>query len=379
MRMVPQIIVTALIVSVAIPLAARFVPGTHPWLEGVGLLEPLTTLGIVPAGAAVDATRQAQGNAGARGVLVSASEVVRHVLQDEILSIGSAKGVQSVEASFEVTGRLTALAVAAGDRVATGDVMAELDAEAAQLSVDRARLVLENARKTVVRLEQLAQSGAATTLQRQDAELVLRTAELEQQSAERDLADHRLLAPVSGYVGLIAPQVGDLVTPSTPITRIEDRSRLIIEFRVPERVASLVAVGGPVQATAISWPGQAIEGRIVAVDNRVEETSRTLLVQASIDNADDRLRAGMAIQITMIFTGAEVPAVDPMAVQWGTDGAFVWVVRNTKAARLPIRILQRSDQAVLIDAAFQPGDLVVTEGVQTLRPGADVSLIKPES
>ncbi|MEY3309580.1 MAG: hypothetical protein RLZZ413_3618, partial [Pseudomonadota bacterium] len=68
------------------------------------------------------------------------------------------------------------------------------------------------------------------------------------------------------------------------------------------------------------------------------------------------------------------PAVDPLSIQWGADGAFVWAARDGKALRLPIRILQRNSDAVLVEGDFQPDDLVVTEGVQALRPGSEVQL-----
>lgn len=383
MRLVPQLGIVALIALVAIPLSARFVPGTRPWLDQVGLLQPLALAGIVPAEAADDQGTPPGappgGPAGGRGVQVVADAVQTMALRDVVSAIGSARGVQSVDLSFEITGRLAAIRVAPGSLVAAGDVIADLDAEAAHLQVERARLVLEDAQRTVDRLQQLSQSGTATALQRQEAELALRTAQLGLQSAERDLSNHQLLAPVAGYVGLVAPQVGDLLSPTTPVTRIEDRSSLIVEFRVPERLAALVAVGDPVQATAISTADQVIEGRIVAVDNRVDEASRTLRVEATIGNAEDRLRAGMAFQINLVFTGQDYPAVDPLAIQWGGDGAFVWVVRGGKANRLPIRILQRNADTVLVDAAFEPTDMVVTEGVQPLRPGADVSIAAPRS
>lgn len=379
MRIVTQIIVVTLIAVIAIPMSARFVPGTRPWLDRIGFLQPLAAAGIVSGQAAGDTVATGQAAASGRGVAVIASDLKRETLRDVITAIGSARGVQAVDLSFEGTGRLGAILVAPGDRVAIGDVIAELDAGAALLAVDRARLLLEDRQKTVDRLGQLAQSGATTALQRQEAELALRTADLELRSADRDLSDHKLVAPVAGYVGLIEPQVGDLVSSSTKITRIEDRSSLIVDFRVPERVAALIAVGDPVKATAISTPGEVIEGRIVAVDNRVDEASRTLRMQASISNADDRLRAGMAFQINLVFSGGDYPAVDPLAIQWGAEGAFVWVVRDTKALRVPITILQRNTSTVLIEAAFEPADLVVTEGVQALRPGADVTVTPPRS
>jgi RND family efflux transporter MFP subunit len=383
MKLVPQLVAIVAIVAVAVPLGARFVPGSRPMLDRVGLLAPLTAFGVVPAeGAATDAAGGGAGgapNRGGGGVTVIAAEPDRQVRREVIDAIGSARGAQSVDLSFGVSGRITAVRVAPGDRVESGAVLAEMDAENARLAVERAELMLADAQQTIDRLAQLAQSGTTTSLQRQDAELALRTADLGLQSALRDLEDHRLTAPVSGFVGLIEPQIGDLVTPTTTFTRIEDRASLIVDFRVPERIAARVAVGDIVQATPISTPGGTIEGRIIAVDNRVEETSRTLRVQAGIANTDDRLRAGMAFRISLEFTGDTVPAVSPLAIQWGADGAFVWVVRASKATRVAVRILQRNADAVLIETDLQPGDLVVTEGVQALRPGAEVSISPPRS
>lgn len=379
MKVLPQLAIVALIGAVAVPVSAWLVPGTRPWLDRIGLLQPLADAGIVTTAAEEPAQGRGGPNSSGGGVPVVAGAVQVERLQDVVSAIGSARGVQAVDLSFEITGRLETVVVEPGSRVAAGDVIAQLDAETARLAVERARLVLADAQRTAERLVQLSASGTSTELQRQEADLALRTAELALQSAERDLASHSLLAPIGGYVGLVEAQVGDLVSSSTPITRIEDRSSLIVEFRVPERLAAMVAVGDAVEATAISTPGEVMAGRIVAVDNRVDEASRTLRVQASIGNADDRLRAGMAFQITLTFTGAEHPAVDPLSIQWGAEGAFVWVVRDGKAARQPIRILQRNAETVLVEADLQPSDLVVTEGVQALRPGADVAVTAPRS
>lgn len=378
MKLGVQLLVVALLGAVAVPVSARFVPGTHPWLDRIGLLGPLTTAGLVK----VDEPQEGRPGQGARGageVPVMAVPVKTQSLQDVLSVIGSGQGAQAADLAFSVTGRIIEVPVAPGDRVEAGNVIAQLDAAGAQLSVDRARLVLEDAQRTVDRLGQLAQSGTATSLQRQEAELALRTAELELQIAERTLADHQLLAPIPGVVGLIQPQPGDLVTSATVITRIEDRSTLILDFRVPERLAPLIRLGDTVSASAVSLPDSTVEGRITAVDNRVDEASRTLRVKASIANPGDRLRAGMAFRIDLAFTGVSYPAVDPLSIQWGSDGAYVWVVREGKAARLPVGIMQRNADFVLVEGDFAPGDLVVTEGVNLLRPGSAVTVTPPRS
>src|SRR5690606_18122642 len=112
---------------------------------------------------------------------------------------------------------------------------------------------------------------------------------------------------------------------------------------------------------------------VSAVDNRVDDKSRTLLVQAEIDNVADTLRAGMSFRVEVRFPGDAYPSVDPLAIQWGTDGAFVWVIRDGKAKRTPVRIVQRNTESVLVAAVdLIPGDTVVTEGVHAVREGADV-------
>lgn len=381
MRRRAQLGIIAALAVAAVPLSARFLPASHPMLERIGVLGPMAAMGVVPApgegpgqGAGGGAAGGGWGGGQGSAVQVLAVAPERVQLRDVITAIGSARGVHAVDLAPEVAGRLLALRVAPGDRVAAGQLIAELDDEAARLATERARLVLADASATLDRLDRLEASGSASTLQRQEAELARRTADLALQAAERDLADHRLTAPINGYVGLIDVQVGNLITPSSVVTRIEDRSSLLLEFRVPERVAARIAAGDPVEVTAVSAPQDLIEGRIVAVDNRVDDASRTLRVEAEITNPDDDLRPGMAFRIALQFTGQEYPAVDPLAIQWGADGAFVWVVRGGKAQSLPIRILQRNADAVLVEAALAPGDLVVTEGVQALRPGAEVQL-----
>jgi hypothetical protein len=84
----------------------------------------------------------------------------------------------------------------------------------------------------------------------------------------------------------------------------------------------------------------------------------------------------MSFQVTMEFPGDVFPAVDPLAVQWGASGAFVWVVRDGKAVRTDVRVIQRNTDTVLVEAEIFPGDIVVTEGVHAVRNGAPVTIAR---
>jgi RND family efflux transporter MFP subunit len=306
-------------------------------------------------------------------VAVIAAPAVMLALNDQITAIGDGRPLRSVTLLPEVTGVLAEVNVNSGAYVAAGAMVATLRDEAQRIARDRALLMLGDAQAAMTRLETLGNSGAVTDLQRQNARLVLQTAGLELREAELELARRRIIAPISGWVGILAVEPGDQVTASTALVQIDDRAQVLVEFRIPERFVARIAEGDAMTATPLARPDQVMQGHISAIDNRVDQTSRTLRVQATLENADDTLRAGMAFSIALSFQGDEYPAVAPLAIQWSSDGSFIWVIRDGKAAREPVKIMQRNSDTVLVAGNIAAGDLVVTEGVQSLRPGAEVA------
>ena len=201
------------------------------------------------------------------------------------------------------------------------------------------------------------------------SELAAGQARLAVRDAELALEHRAIRAPFDGWVGILGVEVGDQVSTTTEVATLDDRSRILVDFRVPERFVGQVKIGAPVSARALALPGGALEGAVVTLDSRVSPDTRTLRVRASLDNSDDLLRAGMSFAITMRFPGDTLAAVDPLAVQWSADGAYVWVAEEGKAKQVPVRVVQRNNDAVLVDGALPAGTMVVTQGVQLLRPG----------
>ncbi len=373
MPMWKQSVVALALLLIAAVMTVVYVPAAGPFLAGYGFTSALERLGVATAAAPAEPARGAGGPPGGPVAVVAVppENVARN---DVVETIGTGRAVRSVVLAPEVAGQIAELAVRAGDFVEQGQLIVALDARAAQIALDRAGLTLADARATAARLARLQNSGAATELQLQEADLALRTAELALREAEFDLSRRRITAPIAGWVGFLAAEAGDQVGPGDVLTQIDDRTSLIVEFRLPERVVGTIAAGDSVTAAPLARPDEDLTGIVTALDNRVDEVNRTLRVQAALANPEDRLRAGMAFSIRVRLTGAVHPAVDPLAIQWGRDGAYVWVVRADKSERLPVTIVQRGSDAVLLRADFQPGDLVVTEGVQNLRPGGDVAV-----
>ncbi|MFD1912444.1 efflux RND transporter periplasmic adaptor subunit [Halodurantibacterium flavum] len=360
------------LVLLAVVAWALFVPSAAPLLQRVGILQPLQQIGLAATPPADPRPRGGPGQAGGTATRVVAAPVTIGILNDDVSAIGTGQAIRSVALVPEVAGRVTEVLVTSGEAVTAGQTLVRLDSEAEEIAVQRATLALEDAQATAERLERLRTSGAASEVQRQDAALAVRNAELALRQAAFDLARRRIVAPITGSVGMINIEPGSQITSSTEITRIDDRTSLLIDFRLPERLVAQVRVGTPVTAIPLARPGQEIEGRISAIDNRVDQSSRTLRIQARIENTDDDLRAGMAFSISLRLEGEPFPAVDPLSIQWGAEGSFVWAVQDGRATRVPVRIMQRASNRVLVRAALAEGDLVIREGVTNLRPGTAV-------
>ena len=194
-------------------------------------------------------------------------------------------------------------------------------------------------------------------------------------NAQLALKSRSIVTPIAGTVGLLLVTPGNLVNAQTVVTTIEDSSEILINFWVPERYASSVAVGMPVTALAVALPGQNFSGEISAVDNRIDPQSRTLQVQAVIPNDDGRIRAGMSFQITMSFPGETFASVDPLSIQWSADGAYVWKYVEGKVEQAFVQIVERNSGGVLVTGDVAVGDQVVTQGVLQLQAGSEVRLL----
>ncbi len=379
-----QLALSIVVLAIAATVWARYFPGADAVLAEMGLeWLPVARTDAAPAeragGPGGPAARGPGGLGGAPMGGVVTAPVVSATINDRLSAIGTGQALRSVAVMPFASGRITEILVSSGATLSSGDVIARLDSEAEEIALDRAGIALEDARGRLQRIESLRASNTATQVQVSEAQVAVRNAELALRDAELALQRRSIVSPISGVVGIISVTDGTHVTAQTEIVTVDDRSRILIDFWVPERYASVLAVGAPLSATSVARPNEAFHGEIVAIDNRVDAQSRTLRVQAGLDNPGDRLRAGMSFQVRMQFPGDTYPAVDPLAVQWGTDGAFVWVVTEGVAARVPVRIVQRNTDSVLVAADLAEGAWVVVEGVHNVREGREVRIARRTS
>jgi RND family efflux transporter MFP subunit len=370
-----QILFALVVLVVAAAAWLRFFPGAPDVLARWGI----DWVYVATPPAETGAAKQANvGNGGNRRVNVVALAATSAVINDRLQAIGTGRANASVTVNPYSSGRLVEFLVESGTRVEKGQIIATLDSETEVIAQDRAKLVLQDSQNKLDRVKSLRASNAATPVAVADAEVVLAVAKLVLRDAELALQRRSIIAPITGTVGILPIAAGNYVTNQSAIATLDDRSSILVDFLVPERFAAAVKVGAQLTATPIANPSNAYTGTVSAIDNHIDEKSRTLLVKAKIANPADSLRAGMSFGIIMKFPGETYPAVSPLAILWGSDGAYVWQIEDGKARRVPVRIIQRNTETVLIDAEIDSGDMVVTEGTQSVSEGGAVRIAGEE-
>ncbi|SDZ54321.1 RND family efflux transporter, MFP subunit [Jannaschia faecimaris] len=374
MKTLRQIVLSAAVVVAGLYIWITYVPAAQPILDRIGVLD---LLGIEPPEATVAQQGGRRGVGGPAQVIVAS--VGERALADRVSAIGDGRARRSVTVRASAVGVITELNIVAGSYVQQGDIIVMLEDENEQIALEQARIELDDAQAEAERFQQLQASGATTEVRLRETELARRSAELAVRQAEYDLSQRQIEAPISGWVGIIDLAVGDRVNAQDVLVTVTDRSEILIDFRVPERVVSKIEVGQAFDVVPLGLSETALKGEISAIDTVVDRASRTLLVQGRVSNDDDLLRAGMAFSVNLTFPGETMLSVAPLAIQWSSEGPFVWVVRDGKVARVPVTLAQRnSDDVLVMSNDLAAGDMVVTDGVQTLRDGAEVAIAPAE-
>lgn len=363
-----QTIACVVIVLASAALWYNFVPGAKQIAAGWGFGEATTA--EAPQGGG-PGPMGGRGPAGDSSIIIM-ERVATATINDRLSAIGTGNALHTVAVRPYTSGRLTEILVEPGSEVRIGDVIARMDSEAEKIALDRAELALEDMQSKLERAEALRSSNNMSAVQLRDAELAVRNAELQLREAQLALERREILAPINGTVGILPVSPGDYVTSSSDIATIDDRSEILVDFWVPERYARQIQPGAPLTAQSVGRPDETYEGTVRAIDNQVDNTSRTLRIQGVISNPTDTLRSGMAFRVEMQFPGDEYPAVNPLAVQWSNDGAFVWAVRDELVLRIPVQVMQRNSDTVLVSGTFEPEDQVVVEGVHAVREGQNL-------
>jgi membrane fusion protein, multidrug efflux system len=318
---------------------------------------------------------------------------------------GRLEAVERVEVRSRVSGAIQAIHFREGALVKQGDPLVTIDPAPFQAEVDRAEAQVVAARARVQFTKNEEERGKQLFETRnmsqrdldqrtnayREAEANLRAAQAALQSAKLNLGYTEVRAPVSGRVGKREITVGNLVAagPDAPaLTTLVSVNPIYASFNADEDIVARALksvradANGPTQVDRIpvqmftsTGNGTPIEGRLQLIDNQVDAKSGTVRVRAVFENADGNLMPGQFARLRM-GQAQTTPAllVNERAIGTDQNKRFVMVVdADSKAGYREVTLGASVEGLRVVTSGLQPGERIVVNGLQRIRPGALVA------
>jgi len=334
-------------------------------------------------------------------VTVAAALAEERQWQQRLPAVGSLKALQGVELSLEVEGTVKSLHFDSGQKVKAGQLLLQLndDQETALLGTAQADLGL--AKVDFGRGSQLVGDSAISRgeYDRLTAQYRRNQAVVDQLKASK--TKKSISAPFSGTIGIRQVDVGDYLAPGTVIATLQDLSSLYVDFNVPEQALPQLSLGQQVLVHVAAYPGQSFPASLSAINPKVDESTRNLLVRATLGNPDGKLLPGMFANLLVLLPNPQPQVVVPeSAITYTLYGNSVYVATPRKdkdgnpeqddkgqpqlsAEQRSVQTGERRDGVVVVSKGLKAGEQVVTAGQLKLTPGAAIRIgqdtaLKPE-
>ncbi len=326
-------------------------------------------------------------------ISVSAAHAEEQPWQGRLPAIGTLKAFQGVDLAAEVDGIVREVMFESGQKVTLGQPLIQLDSE-----VERASLATAEAERSLAQIEYergrslVSRSNISKSeFDRLASTLQKATASVAQLKAQLD--KKRINAPFAGTIGIRQVDTGDYLSPGATIATLQDLSRLHVDFFLPEQRAPQLQVGQPVRLSVAAYPDEQFEGRIAAINPKVENETRNLQVRATLSNPDEKLLPGMFANLEVLLPGEQAQIVVPeTAITYTLYGNSVYVVKEKQdedgktlkdadgnaqlsVERRFVETGERRAGQVVIGKGLKVGEQVVTSGQLKLDNGAHVVIV----
>lgn len=278
--------------------------------------------------------------------------------------------------SFSVPGTVQQIRVAAGQRVAKGELIAVLDESTLRSAYEAASALLVQAEDAYQRMKQLHEAGSLPEIQWVEVQSKLKQAKSAEAISKKNLADGKLYAPFSGVISEKNIDAGHNVMAGHPVVRLVTINQVKVCISVPENEISQINIGLPVNISVSALNGKTFSGKIVEKGITANPLTRSYEVKALIDNPSGELMPGMICTMDIEKEEADSVITLPISVIQTDEQnrTFVWVNESRKARKRMVHTGMLSRNAVVIRSGISAGDEVIVEGQQKVSEGMDVTV-----
>ncbi len=329
---------------------------------------------------------------------VGVAKVFTGAMPETISALGTVTSTSTVIVLPQLSGYLTEVGFNEGQEVAKGQFLAQIDPRPYQVQLElyqgqqaKDMALLQQAKSDLKRYEMLQRKNSISDQQVSDQKFLVlqnqasvRIDQANIDAARLNLTYCHITAPVAGKVGLRLVDPGNYVTSgnSTGVAVITVIKPITVIFSIPQKelqtVLERVYAGASLKATAFSSDyGKVIaEGTLTAVDNQVDTSTGTVKLRATFENSDNALFPNEFVNIRLLVNTLQRAVLVPSpAVQTGTPGSYVYLVKPDDTVAVQTVTTGPSDGTkTVISGGLQPGDTVVTDGVDRLKDGMKIAM-----
>jgi membrane fusion protein, multidrug efflux system len=300
-----------------------------------------------------------------------------------LTAVGSLEAVQGVTISAELSGKVVKIAFTPGNKVKAGDLLVQQDisTEIAQLRSAEASMKL--ARLNLDRAEKLLPEKVITRSTYDSNEAQYKQAAAQVDQIRASIEKKTIRAPFPGRLGIRLINLGQNLNEGDAIVSLQTMDPIYVNFQLPQQEVFKIQKGLEVKLTSDALPDEGIAGSITAVNPQVDTATRNIRVQATVVNADERLRPGMFVNVTVVLpTPQQVLTIPATAVLYAPYSDSVFIVEEKKGDNQKssgkvvrqqfVRLGEKRGDYITVTSGLKEGQTVVSTGVFKLRNGQAV-------
>ncbi len=351
-------------------------------LSGAGLVWIILFVGVWAVGCSQQAPEEEPAGNGSfepPPINVSVVELEPSELTETVVLTGRVEPWLELEVSAELGGTVLEINFDKGQRVKKGQVLARVGTDILTISLNEAEAALVEAEANYNKTKELF---ARQAVPRQ--ELIAFTSRYEAAKARVALANLRVErsiidAPASGIAITREVELGEVVPPGALITTIHQTNRLKINVGIPENEISYFRRGSDATMQADAYPDHAFAGKIHFLGSAASGKNRTFPAEVAVDNADENLRPGMIVRVSLVKHHYESALVVPRDALLERDqGSVAFVDVNGRAQERPIVLGPSEGNRVIIQEGLTEGESLIVSGHRNLVDGQSVRVVKQD-
>lgn len=311
---------------------------------------------------------------------IIAYQVKSQPVRQTLRALGSLQARDSVNIAASVSEVLKSLHFKDGQQVRKSQLLVELNAQEQMALLEEAKEVADEAKRQYNRVKEVEGRGNVTKAMVDQYYSDWKTAVAKRKVIEAQISDRRLYAPFSGQLGFHQFSTGAYVPAGSTIVTLDDTSQMKVELLLPSRYLKALKVGLPVQLTTASYAKRVFKGSIFAIAPRLQSNLRMVQVQARVGNADGRLKSNMIVEASLIMPSQQQLRIPSSAILTIGDHQYVYRLKSTitdgvySTQRIEIQAGERSFKQTQVLKGIKQGDVIVSQGIMSLRPGSQVKI-----